>query len=162
MPFPSLQTINVGTYANDGTGDDLRTAFEKVNSNFTSLYADLLVNNAANIGTGTGLYAGRADTVLQFKTLVAGNGVTLTHDANTVTIGAGITQVQDDTSPSLGGNLNLNGHNIIGTGDVQTTVYNIDVRQLSGKIQLLLNDLDLSPGADWQPNVEGDFDMGVF
>lgn len=162
MPFPSLQTINVGTYANDGTGDDLRTAFAKVNSNFASLYSDLLVNNAVNLGAGTALFAGRNDVNLQFKTLVAGNGVTLSSDANTVTITAGITKVQDDTSPTLGGNLNLNGHNIIGPGDVQTTVYNIDVRQLSGKIQLLLNDLDLSPNADWTPNVEGDFDMGVF
>lgn len=162
MPFTSLQTINVGTFANDGTGDDLRSAFEKVNSNFASLAADLLVNNAENIGNGTGLYAGRADTKLQFKSLVAGNGVTLSNTATTVTINAGITRVQDDATPSLGGNLNLNGNNIVGMGDVQTTVYNIDVRQLSGKIQLLLNDLDLSPNADWIPNVEGDFDMGVF
>ena len=32
------QNINVGTAANDGTGDPLRTAFTKVNSNFTELY----------------------------------------------------------------------------------------------------------------------------
>lgn len=34
------QTINIGTTANDGTGDPLRTAFDKVNDNFTELYAD--------------------------------------------------------------------------------------------------------------------------
>jgi hypothetical protein len=33
------QVINTGTVANDGTGDGLRTAFTKVNSNFTELYA---------------------------------------------------------------------------------------------------------------------------
>lgn len=32
------QTINVGTTANDGTGDPLRTAYTKANSNFTELY----------------------------------------------------------------------------------------------------------------------------
>lgn len=32
------QTINVGTTANDRTGDPLRTAFTKVNSNFTEVY----------------------------------------------------------------------------------------------------------------------------
>jgi hypothetical protein len=32
------QVINTGTVANDGTGDGLRTAFTKVNSNFTELY----------------------------------------------------------------------------------------------------------------------------
>jgi hypothetical protein len=34
MPQVDLQQINLGSYANDGTGDDLRTAFEKVNANF--------------------------------------------------------------------------------------------------------------------------------
>lgn len=33
------QTINVGTVAGDNTGDPGRTAFQKVNSNFTELYA---------------------------------------------------------------------------------------------------------------------------
>jgi hypothetical protein len=33
------QTINVGTSANDQTGDPLRTAFTKINANFTELYA---------------------------------------------------------------------------------------------------------------------------
>ena len=31
----AIQLINLGTYANDGTGDDLRTAFEKTKDNFT-------------------------------------------------------------------------------------------------------------------------------
>ena len=34
------QVINIGTSANDGTGDPLRTAFDKVNDNFTELYND--------------------------------------------------------------------------------------------------------------------------
>lgn len=34
------QVINIGTTANDGTGDPLRTAFDKVNDNFTELYND--------------------------------------------------------------------------------------------------------------------------
>ena len=32
------QTINIGSSANDGTGDPLRTAFTKINENFTELY----------------------------------------------------------------------------------------------------------------------------
>jgi hypothetical protein len=32
------QTINIGTTPNDGTGDALRNAFDKTNSNFTELY----------------------------------------------------------------------------------------------------------------------------
>ena len=34
------QTINIGTSANDGTGDPLRTAFTKINQNFTELYGN--------------------------------------------------------------------------------------------------------------------------
>lgn len=33
------QTINIGTAANDGTGDPIRTAFDKVNDNFLELYS---------------------------------------------------------------------------------------------------------------------------
>ena len=34
------QTINIGSVANDGTGDPLRDAFGKINENFTELYTD--------------------------------------------------------------------------------------------------------------------------
>ena len=60
------QNINIGSNANDGTGDPLRTAFNKINANFTELY-------------GT-----------------SGEGVA----------------VSDDTTPQLGGDLDINGHNI--------------------------------------------------
>ena len=33
----AIQRVNIGTIANDGTGDDLREAFVKVNNNFTEL-----------------------------------------------------------------------------------------------------------------------------
>ena len=35
----TFQPINVGTVANDGTGDPLRTAFIKVNANFSEIYS---------------------------------------------------------------------------------------------------------------------------
>lgn len=56
------QTINIGTAANDGTGDPLRSAFTKSNANFTELYAgvggggsgtDASTLTAANSGAGT-------------------------------------------------------------------------------------------------------------
>ena len=33
------QTVNLGSSANDGTGDPLRTAFDKINDNFDEVYA---------------------------------------------------------------------------------------------------------------------------
>ena len=38
------QTINIGTTANDGTGDPLRTAFDKVNDNFNEVYGNDFVD----------------------------------------------------------------------------------------------------------------------
>ena len=35
------QTINIGATANDGTGDQLRSAFDKVNDNFVEVYTEL-------------------------------------------------------------------------------------------------------------------------
>lgn len=48
----AIQVINVGNLANDGTGDDLREAFIKVNQNFDEL--DLRAANVegANVGIG--------------------------------------------------------------------------------------------------------------
>jgi len=49
----SQQTINVGTTANDGTGDALRNAFIKANDNFTELYTNRIS------GSGTDNYIPR-------------------------------------------------------------------------------------------------------
>ena len=49
------QVINVGTTANDGTGDSIRNAYVKCNDNFSELYANtvaptFLTNGTSNIG----------------------------------------------------------------------------------------------------------------
>lgn len=46
--------INVGTVANDGTGDTIRGAFTNVNANFTEVYANIsgLAANVASIDSG--------------------------------------------------------------------------------------------------------------
>ena len=70
------QTINVGTSANDRTGDTLRAAFQKANANFTELYA-----GAAN------------------ETQLTNNGYTLTiNSSGTLTLSSGITGLLKSTS----------------------------------------------------------------
>jgi hypothetical protein len=50
------QSINIGSSANDGTGDPLRTAFDKINDNFTELYGstaeanDLIEDSTPQLG----------------------------------------------------------------------------------------------------------------
>ena len=86
----ALQTINIGTLANDGTGDDLREAFIKVNQNFDDL--DLrspestTVTNLGN--TGQGVFAQKVGAELQLKKLVQGSNVTLTSSTTGITINA--------------------------------------------------------------------------
>tara|TARA_Y100001937_G_scaffold65065_1_gene89039 strand:- start:114 stop:971 length:858 start_codon:yes stop_codon:yes gene_type:complete len=49
------QTIDIGTAANDGTGDDLRTGATKINENFTEVYGDIAALQVATGSTITGL-----------------------------------------------------------------------------------------------------------
>lgn len=49
----AIQTINVGLLANDGTGDDLREAFIKINQNFDELDLRTESTTATNVGDTT-------------------------------------------------------------------------------------------------------------
>ena len=67
----ALSLIGVGTTANDGTGDPLRTAFQTVNTALTA------VNNAVVVGTGTTTFKDDSGT---YGVAVASNGdVTFTN-----------------------------------------------------------------------------------
>lgn len=117
----SIQTVNLGTYANDGTGDDLRTAFEKVIGNFG--YLDLIkVEDGENLGTAIanthGVYAGVDGVTLQFKSIKQGDNITITSDGNTITLRPkdSINSVEEDPNPKLGGDLNTGGFDIYSEG----------------------------------------------
>ena len=155
----SIQQIKLGSYANDGTGDDLRTAFTKANDNFVFLSAQIAGINGQNIGTGAGLFSVDTNGVLQFKTITGSSGVTVTSTPTTVNINA-LGAVQSDPVPRLGGNLNLNNHNITGTGDIQTTVWGFDIRTLNTQIQTLLSGTIGDQGTFANPI--GTYDLGTF
>ena len=84
----AVQLINIGNVANDGTGDDLREAFIKVNQNFEELdLRDDEQTSASNLGTvGEGIFNQRLNYDLQFKKIAAGNNVTLTADDDKIVI----------------------------------------------------------------------------
>jgi len=52
------QSINVGSSANDRSGDSLRLAFQKVNANFTELYTALGLNADTNLNIGAFEFSG--------------------------------------------------------------------------------------------------------
>ena len=137
----AIQTINIGNIANDGTGDDLREAFIKVNNNFTELNNNIQSTdvNGENLGTGQSIFAQKSDNKLQFKTLLAGAGITLSPGGNTVSITAnsGVTQIiliSDDGSIVVPGG--ATSVNMFGGQNINTKVeggnfqFNIDGNNL--------------------------------
>ena len=219
----ALQTINVGYFVNDGSGDDLRTAFVKVNENFDELDLRSGQNNtASNAGTGIGLFKEKVGVDLRFKSLIAGTNIVITQSVNNneITISntgaitvAGTAPVNpvsgklwydsqsgrmyvyydsywvdanpsprsyslaDDVEPTLNADLNLNGNNIVGEGEINGTfvgtstgahnglVYGIDIRDLNG----IVNGFDFGPIIQIYPRTllelllaQQDFDLGSF
>lgn len=73
----TIQTINIGNVVNDGLGDDLRTAFQKVNANFTSLNSELAITGINLGNTGVGLFKQKTGSNLEFKSLKEGKNIQL-------------------------------------------------------------------------------------
>lgn len=135
----AIETINLGSYANDGTGDDLRTAFEKVNANFALLNTEVTIANGENIGSGVKIFAKRNVANLEFKTLISrDNSVVLTHTEDTVNLQS-VTKIENDITPKLGGELELNGFLIkdVNGGGIESPIYNIDIRLLNSLMSML-------------------------
>jgi hypothetical protein len=168
--IPTELQLNLGAYPNDGTGDDLYTAFKKVKDTLILINSELDDTGGANLGAGAAIFAGKSGNNLTFKT-ITGTGVTVTQTANTVNLSA-LTNLLADTNPSLGGNLNLNSRNITGTGNITITgaitvsnvnalVYNIDIRQLKSQVDAGLGGANVDFGTFDIP-APGDQDFGRF
>lgn len=116
----AIQTVNIGNQVNDGLGDDLRTAFEKVNANFTELSAGLTVT-ARNLGTtGEGIFTEKVGAELQFRNLVAGTKIFLDGKADgiivnstqpeaftSITTNAGVVNADSSTAVTVEGINNI-------------------------------------------------------
>jgi hypothetical protein len=86
----TLQLINIGNVANDGTGDDLREAFIKINQNFEEIdFFKPDLTTAVNLGEeGEGIFFQLENFELQFKKLISGSNITLTASDEAITIDA--------------------------------------------------------------------------
>ena len=74
----AIQTINIGSAANDGTGDDLREAFVKVNANFSELDQSA-VQTAQNLGSSGGaVFKEQVSNVMSFRRVVGGSNINIT------------------------------------------------------------------------------------
>jgi hypothetical protein len=110
----TVQTINIGNVVNDGLGDDLRTAFEKVNANFTDLSTQL-TTTATNLGaTGVGVFKEKIGADLQFKKLVAGTKMLLDDTGNSIVV--------NNTSPDAYTRIDTDSGSILASTHQQITM----------------------------------------
>jgi len=90
-----------------------------------------LTNNVGQI------FADKNSLNLEFKSLTSvGSSVAITNNSTTVNLEA-ITKLQNDTVPTLGGNLNLNGYTV-SNGNVQTNISGYDIGLLVNQVQLMM------------------------
>ena len=140
------QTINIGTIQNDGTGSTLRDAGDLINDNFNEIYTAIgdgttlnsdvltatsthtLTNKTFNAnGTGNSITnievadfaSGVVDTNISSvsssdDTLASAKAIKTYIDS----LSLGLSNVVDDTTPQLGGNLDLNSNDVTGTGNI--------------------------------------------
>jgi hypothetical protein len=136
----AIQTINLGNVVNDGLGDDLRTAFEKVNANFSELLTTFTLTGANAQEVGAKVFKEKTGSILKFKNLVSGTKIVVTEYDNSIeirstqpeaftsiTTNAGIVQAGDNTNIAIQG-----GNNITVTGSTPyiTVDTNLDLNAL--------------------------------
>ena len=114
-------SLNVGSNANDGTGDTLRDAMVKVNTNFTELFASPLLASGISV-TGNEIKANRSNDDLVLTP--AGTGA--------VTI----------SNLTVDSNINL------ADNKIKTTASNSDLElSASGSGNVVINPVDINGGA---------------
>jgi|DEB0MinimDraft_6_1074348.scaffolds.fasta_scaffold00935_4 hypothetical protein len=129
--------------------------------------------NGTTVATGSGgtgqttytngqLLIGKTDGTLNKATLTAGTNISITNSDGGIEIatsGAGINNVVEDTTPQLGGDLDVNGQSIVSVsnGNIPITPNG------TGQIQLtnpqLATDLDIQANAITTTTTDGDIDL---
>jgi hypothetical protein len=156
----AIQTINIGNQVNDGLGDDLRTAFQKVNANFTELSQQLTVT-ATNTGTtGANVFKEKVGADLRFRKIVNGTKITVEELDNSIRISSPVpdsfTRIDTESNFIVAANP---GHISIGGTDNITTSANPSTRTVTIDTRLnisrILVDYDFGP-------INFDYDQGTF
>ncbi len=128
----SQEVINIGATPNDGTGDPLRVAFDKINNNFTSLFTTFVNSTVANtVGSSQGqvVFEYPANTFTQGQFYIQSSDPT-TSNSQTITLSA---QINND-----GDQVKFTGYGSTFFGNA-IAKYDMDVN--SGNIRILVNPL---------------------
>lgn len=122
----TLQLINIGNVANDGTGDDLREAFIKINQNFEEIdFFKPDLTTASNLGdVGEGIFSNIEDFDLKFKKIIGGSNISLIATDDNITINAD-PAIRELSIITQDGNLQIQDGDILditGTGGIEVKV----------------------------------------
>ena len=145
----ALQSIDLGSEANDGTGDNLRDGGDKINDNFLEIYTkfgdatDLCSGISATASvvtltapTITGVVGG-TQTSATITTLATTTVNGTTGNFGTATLAAG--SLTDSSGAISFGNENLTGTGTLSIGAITTdAVMNINTAVSSGTVDLFL------------------------
>ena len=126
------EIINVGAQPNDGEGDPLRTAFQKINNNFTQLFSTGFFTSSA-YSTGAipnqVIFQTPATSFTQGVFQINSNDVS-SNDSENITLTA--------TILTDGSNIKWSGHSTIFNGNALTG-YNMDI--FASNVRILVNPL---------------------
>lgn len=128
----AIVLVNLGNAANDGTGDDLREAFVKVNNNFTEI-SNQLDFSGQNLGSGGfEVFSKKEDYVLKFRRLVEGNNISMQQFDNTIQISADIPDSRFTVTTNSGTIILGNGinYNLVG-GDGASVSANENLKTIT-------------------------------
>jgi hypothetical protein len=121
------QTINIGTNQDDGTGDLLRVAFNKVNENFTEIYNELGGTSLSSLSFNSNVIS--TDTTNQDIVLSPSGAGEVDISADTLIRGALVVtgqsrsnNLQVDNNAQINGTLNVTGAATFGAITIGSTI----------------------------------------
>jgi len=129
-PYNNQEYINVGATANDGQGDPLRVAFEKINNNFSNLfYVGTVTSTVYSVGNAPGqvIFETPANAFTQASFQIRSSD-TGTPDSQEITITA---QISNDSA-----NVKYTGYGTTFFGNALTR-YSMDV--FDGNVRLMVD-----------------------
>ena len=166
MAIKCFNKINVGRIVNDGLGDDIRTAFLKINGTFDhieELMDIALSRDAENVGGGVGLFKQKNDNILEFRSISGGRYTDVEEVGDTVVINNTTPQPFTRIDTNIGSvfsartpNITIGGgDDIIVTADDSTGNITIDTRTIDHhSFMSILSTYDFGP-------IDGDFNNPV-
>jgi len=158
------QLIDIGVQGNDGTGDSIRASFNKVNANFTELYAIFggggtlkftnLADAPATYAANQLIMANTTGGGLSARTIKVGastGAFTIdTSNPNEIIFSPPTSNLQADQNPTLGGSLNaVNAFSIVNLVDPSETLvaaFNANAYNVANNITTTLSSLAVTVG----------------